>query len=154
MTVHFLDRCKERGLGDVAQQLLADLRKAIRMLQEGKTGADLYIEHVFDLPTHGTAKSKAIYRFMVAEVQYFAVVIDGTIPVTVLTKEMIAFYRSRNRKPSKGRRAAQAALDGGPGRRSPRNGPASRRSSEGSRSPSDGAILTPLALTSHIGNPQ
>lgn len=104
MTAHFLIRCRERGLGDVAETLLADLRLALALRAQGDPRADAAIEHVFDLPTHNKMRHKAVYRFVVADVQYFAVVADGTTLLTVLTRDILADYRQKNRPPSKKRK--------------------------------------------------
>ena len=106
MTVHFIERCRERGLSDVAEELRDALVRALRLLKDGSPIAGDLIEHVFDLPTHGKCKAKAIYRFQVGETRYYAVVVNHSIPVTVLTQDMLAYYRAKNRKPSKGGRKA------------------------------------------------
>lgn len=112
MTAHFVDRCRERGLAHVADKLRDALVEALRQHKtRAPTSGALTVEHVFDLPTHGTCRTKAIYRFMVDGTQYFAVVIDGLIPVTVLTHDMLAYYRARNRKASKGSRRHVAKVN-------------------------------------------
>ena len=96
MDNHFLQRCRERGLSHVAVDVYWDLRLALSRIAQGIDQDGDYIEKMFDIQC--PKDNRAIYRFNVGGVIYFAMVADGNSPITLLTKSMIGVYRSKRRR--------------------------------------------------------
>lgn len=97
---HFIQRCHDRGLGHVAVEVYEALRLALQAMREGRHKDGDFIQHVFDLPGD---EPRAIYRFRAGGGIFYAVVANQCAPITLITADMLTYYRAHRAVRSKAR---------------------------------------------------
>lgn len=86
---HFNCRCRERGITTTDLDALHLALKTACAKYDTSQIAREYVDHVMDI-----ADGRKIYRFHVEEGTYYVVADCAGHPLTVLTQEMLAYYKA------------------------------------------------------------